>query len=223
MDIASAYDSPWLIAVNRVLLRLPVPRHSPCALYSLTYTALPLTLRIYAWVIFTRWNIVILPYFATHYRFLSKTDSVMSFSFFSSCFLYSVFKVRFLEFLFEIQNSILKLLFKYWSSNFNYLFFLILFQTRSDTQHYTFVYASVSDEVWSKIWWAQVDSNHRPHAYQACALTTWAMSPYLVEISGIEPLTPCLQSRCSPSWAIPPYLLEPLLVLNEPQKLNNDF
>ena len=28
-----------------------------------------------------------------------------------------------------------------------------------------------------KNWWAQVDSNHRPHAYQACALTTWAMSP----------------------------------------------
>ena len=26
-------------------------------------------------------------------------------------------------------------------------------------------------------WWAQVDSNHRPHAYQACALTTWAMRP----------------------------------------------
>ena len=21
-------------------------------------------------------------------------------------------------------------------------------------------------------WWAQMDSNHRPHAYQACALTT---------------------------------------------------
>ena len=27
-------------------------------------------------------------------------------------------------------------------------------------------------------WWAQVDSNHRPRAYQARALTTWAMSPY---------------------------------------------
>ena len=27
----------------------------------------------------------------------------------------------------------------------------------------------------------------------------------LVEINGIEPLTPCLQSRCSPSWAIPPH------------------
>ena len=28
-------------------------------------------------------------------------------------------------------------------------------------------------------WWAQVDSNHRPRAYQARALTTWAMSPYV--------------------------------------------
>ena len=27
--------------------------------------------------------------------------------------------------------------------------------------------------------WAQVDSNHRPHAYQACALTGWAMGPFL--------------------------------------------
>ena len=24
-----------------------------------------------------------------------------------------------------------------------------------------------------------MDSNHRPHAYQACALTTWAMRPFL--------------------------------------------
>ena len=24
----------------------------------------------------------------------------------------------------------------------------------------------------NSLWWAQVDSNHRPHAYQACALTT---------------------------------------------------
>ena len=29
-----------------------------------------------------------------------------------------------------------------------------------------------------EIWWAQMDSDHRPHAYQACALTSWAMSPY---------------------------------------------
>ena len=26
-------------------------------------------------------------------------------------------------------------------------------------------------------WWTWVDSNHRPHAYQACALTCWATGP----------------------------------------------
>ena len=72
-------------------------------------------------------------------------------------------------------------------------------------------------------WWAQVDSNHRPRAYQARALTTWAMSPLsysmylvslayllrllpLVEMMGFEPMTPCLQGRCSPNWATPPFL-----------------
>ena len=71
-------------------------------------------------------------------------------------------------------------------------------------------------------WWAQVDSNHRPRAYQARALTTWAMSPWcfrcisfslatLVEMMGIEPMTPCLQGRCSPSWATPPFNNEVLL------------
>ena len=28
--------------------------------------------------------------------------------------------------------------------------------------------------------WAYVDSNHRPHAYQACALTGWAISPVMI-------------------------------------------
>ena len=43
-DITPAYGSPRLIAVNHVLHRLPVPRHSPCALCSLTsfYLAFPL-------------------------------------------------------------------------------------------------------------------------------------------------------------------------------------
>lgn len=53
-------------------------------------------------------------------------------------------------------------------------------------------------------WWAQMDSDHRPHAYQACALTSWAMSPCVVEVIGFEPMTPCLQGRCSTSWAISP-------------------
>ena len=102
-------------------------------------------------------------------------------------------------------------------------------------------------------WWAQVDSNHRPRAYQARALTTWAMSPFdssvylvllstrsslssphrltkfgcryyrLVEMMGIEPMTPCLQGRCSPSWATPPYFyMRFLSFLEEHSKLNNN-
>ena len=30
------------------------------------------------------------------------------------------------------------------------------------------------------LWWEQVDSNHRPHAYHACALTSRAMFPCLL-------------------------------------------
>ena len=98
------------------------------------------------------------------------------------------------------------------------------------------------NSVW--LWSVWMDSNHRPHAYQACALTTWATNRFsrslgigssialsftslsllvksekwivnseevifplgrLVEMMGIEPMTPCLQGRCSPSWATPPY------------------
>ena len=35
---------------------------------------------------------------------------------------------------------------------------------------------------WQSGWWAWMDSNHRPHAYQACALTTWATSPKSVTL-----------------------------------------
>ena len=115
-----------------------------------------------------------------------------------------------------------------------------------------------------------MDSNHRPRAYQARALATWATdrftqrlirfvplryvdhsfpSPFfnhligeewdsnlilergsrdrfrltiidaifrsqvrstldrkMVEMMGFEPMTPCLQGRCSPNWATPPFL-----------------
>ena len=36
-----------------------------------------------------------------------------------------------------------------------------------------------NDQGFSKLWWAWVDLNHRPHAYQACALTNWATGPLL--------------------------------------------
>ena len=35
-----AFDSPWLIVDRYVLHRLPMPRHPPCALISLTFSEL---------------------------------------------------------------------------------------------------------------------------------------------------------------------------------------
>ncbi len=30
-----------------------------------------------------------------------------------------------------------------------------------------------------EIWWAEKDSNFRPHPYQGCALTNWATGPFV--------------------------------------------
>ena len=55
----------------------------------------------------------------------------------------------------------------------------------SPTYH-ALICGALKRSVWSRrllsSWWAQVDSNHRPHAYQACALTTWAMSPLVISV-----------------------------------------
>ena len=96
-----------------------------------------------------------------------------------------------------------------------------------------------------------MDSNHRPHAYQACALTTWAMRPFRLKLTGysffLYPLAFRLWWRWggSNSWppackagALPaelhphffqglriailfPSLFKLLKVLLEPSKLNN--
>ena len=104
--------SPRLIAAYRVFDRLPVPRHSPCALFSLTvlFQILHLpTSRSYEIVDFINLNLFLVVFW----------------------FQYSVFKVH-----------------------------------RRSTSR------PVCGCSLCREWWAQVDSNHRPHAYQACALTT---------------------------------------------------
>ena len=108
-----AYSSPWLFAVNRVLRRLLMPRHSPYALISLIFSRIGSNnlSRLHEFS------------FSLHPLKLQQSDittlllsfDLMFFSFSANLLLYAVFKV---------------------------------------------------------LWWAQVDSNHRPHAYQACALTS---------------------------------------------------
>ena len=73
-------------------------------------------------------------------------------------------------------------------------------QTSDHSPTYRVLYAvHWSASVWSlgfRRWWAQVDSNHRPRAYQARALTTWAMSPF-----SFRCISPSCHPLCrSPDW-----------------------
>ena len=117
-----AFDFPWLIVDRYVLHRLPMPRHPPCALLSLTFSELCVLMfvnfstRLYC-SIFTHLTIVKSFEYLLHYLVVSISH-----------YLYSVFKVHL--------------------------------------------------QAFRLVWWAQEDSNLRPHAYQACALTTWATSPF---------------------------------------------
>ena len=48
-----------------------------------------------------------------------------------------------------------------------------------------FIWYLISYISYLKKWWAKMDSNHRPHDYQSCALASWAIGPYLVTSSSL--------------------------------------
>ena len=54
-------------------------------------------------------------------------------------------------------------------------------------------------------WSVWHDSNMRPLRPKRRALPSWATHRCMVEETGIEPATYCLQSNRSPNWATPPY------------------
>ena len=83
-----AFDFPWLIVDRYVLHRLPMPRHPPCALSSLTFSELCVLMfvnfstRLYC-SIFTHLTIVKSFEYLLHYLVVSISH-----------YLYSVFKVH---------------------------------------------------------------------------------------------------------------------------------
>ena len=127
------YRSPWLIAVNHVLRRLPMPRHSPCALISFTICFM---------LFLSSLELLILTC-----SFIYPISCVLSDFFYRLKLVVSSFAL--LTFLFSFQVPL----------------FLFL---RTDLSNTSVLLRSIL----RNLWWAQMDSNHRPHAYQACALTT---------------------------------------------------
>ena len=102
-DIAPVYGSPRLIAVSHVLLRLPVPRHSPCALSSLTFMWS-------SFVLNKKWIVVLInyPIFKTYMDF---QDGLHICPISRLSFLCSVFKVRS-----RVKPEFQHLNFKCWNS-----------------------------------------------------------------------------------------------------------
>ena len=150
-DICS---SPKLIAACHVLRRLLMPRHSPCALYSLTLRDILVLLFGIMQAInrLLSQNCNCYPHLfrcstikisQTSSNFCWKTSLLPCFHHILHC---SVFKV---QFPIPLQKS-----------DFN-------------TQHS--LNAEIQPLNW---WWAQVDSNHRPYDYQSYALASWATGPY---------------------------------------------
>ena len=156
-DICS---SPKLIAAYHVFHRLLVPRHSPCALFSLT--------------VFLLWFSICQQDFLPLSEIVSHNISVM---------------------LLTTNKWFLKILFRSYYS---------VFKVHSGM--WQFLLPHSSSLFFNKEMVGQnglEPSTSRLSVVCSSQLSYW---PTLVEIKGFEPLTPCLQSRCSPSWATPPYL-----------------
>ena len=126
-----AFGFPWRFVDRYVLLRLPVPRHPPCALLSLT------SLCLFDPALQSRSN----HFFGFSLAIPSHLVAQCAGIFF---FAHTYFPVS----MCFASHSFVSSLFSFQGT------------------------ASRLPRLCVRRWWAQMDSNHRPHAYQACALTT---------------------------------------------------
>ena len=91
------------------------------------------------------------------------------------------------------------------------------------------IYRSLSIEflIFIKKWWAKVDSNHRPHDYQSCALASWAIGPYQAllwwRVPGSNRWPPACKAGALPA-ELTPHTRDSYFsryILPVPSKLNN--
>ena len=120
-------SSPKLIAAYHVFHRLPVPRHSPCALVRLTIQ----TILSREWLVFPLDSLlptkIMLPFLLKLQYFLKRT-------YYNLCFAVII--------------------------QFSRYVLVMSLKARSPG---TLIFIT---------WWAKMDSNHRPHDYQSCALAS---------------------------------------------------
>ena len=121
-------SSPKLIAAYHVFHRLPVPRHSPCALVRLTIQT----------ILFREWLVFPLD------SLLLPTKIIVTLPF---------------EIVIFLKRTYYNLCFAVIIQFSRYVLVMSL-KARSPE---TLIFIT---------WWAKMDSNHRPHDYQSCALAS---------------------------------------------------
>ena len=145
-------SSPKLIAAYHVLHRLLMPRHSPCALFSLTNKA-----------------------FALQVHTIKKSPKLVLYN--SRIMQAHIVEVYFAKIVF-LPNFL----------NNKFPFML--------PSHNCIIITMFS---FQGAFWISLSRNSMKHLVQAVSVNL-----LLVESTGIEPVTSCLQGRRSPSWANPP-------------------
>ena len=121
-------SSPRLIAAYHVFHRLPVPRHSPCALVRLTFKLISFEIRLFYPLDSLLPTKIMLP-------FLRNCNISLKRTYYNLCFAVIIQFSRYV---------------------------LVMFQQDP-------AYAEILPFI---TWWAKMDSNHRPHDYQSCALAS---------------------------------------------------
>ena len=119
-------SSPKLFAAYHVFHRLPVPRHSPCALVRLTFQTFFQNIWYPLDSLFCQRRLL-LPFLLKLQYFLKRT-------YYNLCFAVII--------------------------QFSRYVLVMSFKARSPE---TLIFIT---------WWAKMDSNHRPHDYQSCALAS---------------------------------------------------
>ena len=120
-------SSPKLIAAYHVFHRLPVPRHSPCALVRLTIQ----TILFREWLVFPLDSLL-------------PTKIIVTLPFEIAIFLKRTYYNLCFAVIIQFSRYVLVMSLKARSPG------TLIFIT----------------------WWAKMDSNHRPHDYQSCALAS---------------------------------------------------
>ena len=146
-------------------------------------------------VLFVTWPLACLFSFLRnlHCRILSKTNSfqIPTLAFMCGIFYYCFTRSEnFLVFSVNQWNCILRFLSeptKFWKNTLViYLDFVFVVNLLIHNLILYSVFKVHSVWILSIQWWAWEDSNLRPHAYQACALTTWATSPYKLIVQKLK-------------------------------------